>query len=121
VTVAHNGLAALEFLMLSDYEAVLLDLVLPDLDGFSILEHLRVRRPELLRRVIVITGVPERYASSIDRSPICAVLEKPVDVQQLSAALQRCIESKVADFEPGGESAEDTLSSRKEKKPIRQR
>lgn len=92
VTVAHNGLAALELLMFSDYEAVLLDLVLPDLDGFTILEYLSVHRPELLQRVIVITGVPERYASSIDRSRIRAVLQKPVEVQQLSAALQRCIE-----------------------------
>ena len=94
VVVAHNGLTAIELLMFSDYAAVLLDLVLPDFDGFTILEYLRVRRPELLQQVIVITGVPERYASSIDRSRICAVLQKPVDVQQLSAALQRCVESK---------------------------
>lgn len=98
VMVARTGKEALQHLASDEYAAVMLDLVMPDVDGFAILEYLQSTRPHLLRRVIVTTGMPDRYASSIDRSRICALLHKPIDTRQLSAALQRCV-----GFEPGGE------------------
>jgi len=90
-TVADTGREALERLASGDYAAILLDLVLPDLDGFVVLEHLQVSKPKLLQRMIITTGMPEKYTAEIDRKGVCGVIQKPVETAQLSMLLQRCV------------------------------
>jgi CheY-like chemotaxis protein len=79
---------------------VLLDLVAPDIDGFEVLNYLEETMPNVLPRVIVTTGLA--YASSAaDR--VCAFLSKPVDRQQLLAALERCATEPSGRFDAAGE------------------
>jgi CheY-like chemotaxis protein len=92
VTLAATGREALQHLAIGEYAAIVLDLVLPDLDGFEILEHLRQKNSPALRHVIVITGMPDRYIDRLDRDQICAVLQKPITPAELSQMLQRCEE-----------------------------
>ena len=89
-TVAESGREAMKHLEAGDYAAILLDLVLPDLDGFAVLEHLQATKPKLLRRMIITTGMPEKYTAEIDRNRVCGVMHKPVETVQLTALLQRC-------------------------------
>jgi len=91
VTVANTGREALERFSTGDYAAILLDLILPDLDGFALLLHLEANKPALLQRMIITTGLPEKYTEEIDRKPICGVVQKPVQTSRLSALLQRCV------------------------------
>ena len=51
-SVAHNGLTALQAIAIIQPKLVLLDLVMPVLDGFSFLDRLRAESPP----VIVVTG-----------------------------------------------------------------
>lgn len=95
-SIVHGGHEALRRISSCDYAAIMLDLIMPDLDGFAILEQMKRTRPELLHRVIVTTGMPNRYASSLDRDDICAVVHKPVDIRELASALQRCAGDTVA-------------------------
>ena len=92
VTWACSGREALQRISSGDYAAVLLDLVLPDLDGFAVLDHLQLSRPNLLQRMIITTGMPEKYLSDLDRTSICGVVQKPVESARLTALLQRCME-----------------------------
>jgi CheY-like chemotaxis protein len=92
VTLAASGREALQHLETGEYAAIVLDLVLPDLDGFEILEHLRQNNSPALRHVIVITGMPDRYIDRLDRNQICAVLQKPITPGELSQMLHRCEE-----------------------------
>ncbi|HEX2221804.1 MAG TPA: response regulator, partial [Candidatus Limnocylindria bacterium] len=59
VTTAENGREALELLASAPYDAVLLDIIMPELDGYAVLE--RMKSDERLRRipVIVITAVDD--------------------------------------------------------------
>ena len=52
----QSGKQALEVLRVKDVEAVLLDLMMPDMDGFQVIEH--VRREPALRDlpILVMTG-----------------------------------------------------------------
>ena len=44
VDVAQNGATALQFTHATDYDLVILDLMLPDMDGLKVLERIRSRR-----------------------------------------------------------------------------
>jgi CheY-like chemotaxis protein len=101
-----GGGKVLETVSASRFDAIMLDLIMPDVDGFAVLECLKSRKPELLRRIVVTTGMPAKYLNAIDdaidRSRICGVVQKPVDFGQLRHLLHRCAE--VTLFEAGGES-----------------
>lgn len=59
VTVAVNGTEATEALKTDSFDCVLLDLILPEKDGFSVLQHIRETDQDL--KVIILTnlGQPE--------------------------------------------------------------
>jgi DNA-binding response OmpR family regulator len=105
VEVAGDGFAALEKLKTGNYDAVLLDLRMPQLDGFGVLEHLKANRPELLPRIIVLTAALTR--GEIDRVKayeICGIMAKPFDVETLLAAVKSCVD-------PGGRPFGSVISS----------
>jgi two-component system OmpR family response regulator len=54
---AHDGGRALELVRSSPYELVVLDLLLPDIDGFSLLQKIVEARPE--QRVLVLSAISD--------------------------------------------------------------
>jgi two-component system cell cycle response regulator CpdR len=100
---AENGSDALRALDRRTFEWVILDLILPDIDGFALLDSLRAEKPGLLRRVIVTTGMPGKYLGSIDGSTVAGILEKPLDVRKLDDILHAGQRGAPIVFEAGGE------------------
>jgi len=86
--VAENGREAIQRLATAEYEFLIIDLVLPDVDGFSLLQYIEDIRPSLLRRVIVSTGMPNRFLTSLDTKPIRGVLHKPIRREDLGRLLK---------------------------------
>lgn len=87
---APNGERALSAIEANPCDAILLDLVMPDMDGFTLLQYIRDHRPELVRRVVVISGVPANYLEDLQQHSLCAVLQKPIDFDALQRVLNRC-------------------------------
>jgi CheY-like chemotaxis protein len=56
VDVAGNGRLALEKIQTQNYDLILTDLRMPELDGVGLYRELERSQPDLLRRMIVITG-----------------------------------------------------------------
>jgi two-component system, OmpR family, response regulator len=54
---AHDGARALDLLRSIPYELVVLDLLLPDIDGFSLLQQIVEARPE--QRVLVLSALSD--------------------------------------------------------------
>jgi hypothetical protein len=52
---------------------------------------MRSTRPDLLRRVIVTTGIPEKYVGSLDEAEICGMIRKPIELAEMQRLLERCI------------------------------
>ena len=89
VVPAANGREALDALQQQAFDAVICDLVMPDVDGVDVYEALAVRRPELLSRLIYTSGgaYTPRTASFVANYDIHFV-EKPIHPQRLLELLQ---------------------------------
>ncbi|WGM32584.1 response regulator [Brevundimonas sp. NIBR11] len=66
VDVAEDGLAALEMLQRQRYDLLLVDLEMPRMDGYTLLEHLRADPATAYLPIIVETGREDVQA--IDRA-----------------------------------------------------
>lgn len=88
VDIAGDGAQAIERLTRRKYAAVVLDLLMPVTDGFDVLDHLALHRPDLLRRTVVITAaVSERHLSRARKAGVHSILQKPFEVDVLHAAV----------------------------------
>lgn len=87
---AADGAEAIDWLRRRDFDAIVLDLLLPERNGFDVLQFLKAERPHLLPRVVVITAASESTLQHFDdRKRVAAVLRKPFDIGVLSDAVKR--------------------------------
>jgi DNA-binding response OmpR family regulator len=93
VDTARDGSEAIEKLNDGSYNVVLLDLMMPKVNGYDVLRHLRQTNPGLLRRTIVATAVPERELQVKLTDPIYKVHSKPFELPQLLADIRLCAAS----------------------------
>jgi CheY-like chemotaxis protein len=84
IDTAPNGIVALERIAGKDYDLILSDLRMPELDGLGFYRELELERPELLRRFVFITGTSEHadYQPFMDEVRV-PVLKKPFDMIEL--------------------------------------
>jgi CheY-like chemotaxis protein len=91
VEVAPDGSEAIERLRTNHYAAIILDLRMPQPDGFAVLEFLAQHDRKQLRNVLVVTAAltaPEvARAKAFD---ICGIIGKPFDVEALLDAVKQC-------------------------------
>lgn len=92
VADAANGREAIERIEQSAFDSVVLDLMMPVLDGFGVLHFLEANKPELLHRVVIVTGAADHLTSLLPVDKLAAVLTKPCGIAELSSAVTRCCE-----------------------------
>jgi two-component system sensor histidine kinase/response regulator len=91
VDIAENGREAIECIANADYDSVVLDLLMPGIDGFGVLEYLDRCKPHVLAHTIIASGLPEKYRERVARYAVCGVIPKPLDHRALQDMLSRCI------------------------------
>lgn len=94
VDCVSDGRMAWDHLSRNDYSVILLDLMMPDVNGFELLERLRRDSPALLERIIIMTGVSQRSLESLDTSRVWGLIRKPFDIDNLVASTMACAEGK---------------------------
>jgi PAS domain S-box-containing protein len=87
VHVASTGAEAVALCAVRKFDAISLDLLLPDMSGQAVLKHLRASELNRDVPVVVLTMVAERGA--IAAFAIHDFLQKPVDVGELLSSLSR--------------------------------
>ena len=92
VQTAGNGKEALEKLKNSTFDAAILDIAMPDMDGIALLSKIRSDPRHAAMPVIMLT------ASSIDQDRVRArqagasrFLTKPTSTQELLQAVRECL------------------------------
>ena len=95
VTVAEHGRQALELLASHQFDLVLLDLMMPDMNGFQVLQHLKA--DETLRHIPVIMVSALEEIDSVVRCIEMGAedyLPKPCNPILLRARIDACLEKK---------------------------
>jgi DNA-binding response OmpR family regulator len=94
VDIAADGLEAVLKLGLVDYAVIVLDLMMPHLDGFTFLNTFAREDPDRLRKVIVTSAAsPAVIRERMERTPF-SLLPKPFDIGELVQRVQACIEAQ---------------------------
>jgi twitching motility two-component system response regulator PilG len=84
VESARDGFEAIEKLARGDYATILLDLMMPRVDGHGVLRYLECeRKRDETPGVIVMTANLQGAADAIEDRPQYRVLAKPFDIRQL--------------------------------------
>jgi len=93
VTITHNGRQALDAILAGkQFDVILCDLMMPEMTGMDLHREIARERPELVNRMIFMTGGAFTPAARdfLDRVPNDR-LEKPYEVQSLRALVQRLL------------------------------
>ncbi|HVR44717.1 MAG TPA: response regulator [Thermoanaerobaculia bacterium] len=95
VTTVADGLSALEQLSTDEFDLIVLDLMMPGVDGFGVIDFLEENKPRRLKRVLITTAVASPMAERIPKS-ICTILPKPFDMAELLRHARECSEDTLA-------------------------
>jgi diguanylate cyclase (GGDEF)-like protein len=84
---------------------LVLDLMMPRVSGWEVLEYVNENMPALSSNVLVVTAAGSRLVGRIDPALYGAVLEKPFDQADFYDCVTRCVGGTIDDVgtSPGGE------------------
>jgi len=91
VDAVTDGVEALEKLSADGYDLLVIDLMMPRVDGMEVLRKLRDERPANLKHAIVMTAASDSVAAFVE--PVCTFLRKPFDIDRLASAVRSCARS----------------------------
>jgi CheY-like chemotaxis protein len=113
VEIAHDGEEAIRQACRFRPEIVVLDIGLPDLDGYQVAAAIRTQCREPLPRFIALSGYGQLQDRRRSREEgFAAHLVKPVDPDQLLDTLWRVVNEGQAAPGPGGKSHESNTKAR---------
>ena len=94
VDVAADGVEAVLKMGLVEFDVIVLDLMMPNLDGFAFINTLVENDPERLHRIIVTSAAsPAIIRERLAGRPF-DFLMKPFDINELSRRVRACIDAQ---------------------------
>jgi CheY-like chemotaxis protein len=90
VSEAADGMEALRFLETMSPDVVVLDLMLPGIDGVDVLAELAAHAQTRSIPVVVVTGT----ARNLDFPNVFCIMRKPVSPEEVVAAVRQCVEAQ---------------------------
>ena len=93
VDVAENGAGAITLGALKQYDVLIADLCLPDMNGLELIEQVKRRSPKIVSIVITGNPVDEGLRRAIGHQAD-GYLEKPLDMKQVKGAIGRGLKDR---------------------------
>ncbi len=87
-----DGEEAIEKLKTHDYAVILLDLMMPRLDGFGVIDYLKANPRMHKPVVLVITAYADQRFKEVDPSIVSGILRKPFEIGDLGDIVSLCVE-----------------------------
>lgn len=93
VVLAEDGQAGLERLDgdSASFDLILLDLMMPRLNGYEFIERVRDRRSNAPPHIIVFTAAGKRGVEKIPPDTICNSILKPFDLDRFIEIVSQCV------------------------------
>ena len=103
VDTATNGREALDKIDRSDYDAIMSDIRMPELDGLELCRELGQRQSGALRRLVLLTDIIaiSDHQAYLDETGVRA-LAKPVDLEHLQSIVEDMVEGPAAALSGAG-------------------
>ncbi len=91
VDCVADGQEAIERLREHDYGVILLDLMMPRVDGFGVIEFLRTHPLKYKPVVLVISAYTDQRFRRVDPNIVAGVIRKPFEVAELRDIVRLCV------------------------------
>src|ERR1044071_5770727 len=86
-----DGAEAIEKLQEHQYAVILLDLMMPRVDGFGVIEYIS-KHPQLHKPVVlVISAYADQKFKQVDPNIVAGVLRKPFEVSDVGNLVRLCV------------------------------
>ena len=85
IDTAHDGKQAIEKIAAGDFSVVILDLMLPEVNGYEVIAYIKSRGLPL--PVVVVSAVSQQALSRLDLDVVKLVISKPFDVHEFTAGI----------------------------------
>ncbi len=84
-TIVNDGKEGLELIKTKQYDSIVLDLAMPEFDGFKILDTLQKEDPSQISKIIILTAssISLETVKKFKELGVSSCLQKPVDIDQL--------------------------------------
>jgi two-component system OmpR family response regulator len=91
VDTVADGAEAIEKLRTHQYSVILLDLMMPRLDGFEVIEYLKIHHGPIKPVVLVISAYADQRFKHVDADIVAGVIRKPFEVAELGGMIRLCV------------------------------
>src|SRR3954447_24037582 len=93
VDTARDGAEAIERIDKDGYSLVILDLMMPRVDGFAVLRYMQQHHPDMVKCTIIASAVPENEILKKFDGNVFRIHAKPFDMAHLIDDIRKCAES----------------------------
>lgn len=90
VDQAHDGQEAIEALQGAKYDAIVLDLMMPRVSGYEVLDYIQ-RELGSSRCVVVVSAAASQDIEKANRNVVRALIRKPFELRELTEAVRACV------------------------------
>jgi DNA-binding NtrC family response regulator len=92
VALAEDGAAGLEMMQRdAPYDLILLDLMMPRLNGYEFIEQVSRHHPENRPHIVVFTAAGKRGVDKIPADAVCNSILKPFDLDTFVDIIADCL------------------------------
>jgi two-component system, NtrC family, response regulator PilR len=92
VDCAADGQEAIDMLREHDYAVLLIDLMMPRVDGFGVIDYVKNHPTAQKPVVLVITAYADQKFKDVDPSVVTGVVRKPFEVADLGDLVRLCVD-----------------------------
>jgi CheY-like chemotaxis protein len=88
--VAENGIEVLQRMECNRYDVILMDILMPEMDGLEATMRIRLRWPKGPRIIAMTASVLKGDRDMCFAAGMDGFISKPAKIEELKAALQSC-------------------------------
>ena len=88
---AANGPEAIAALKQREYAMLFLDIMMPRIDGWGVLDYIRTRAKARIPSLFIITAFLDQTVSTADSEIVDGIIYKPVDADDIGALMRECM------------------------------